>query len=438
MNLKFLLLSIITAFFMGSCNRSDSSSRNVAGSKSTGVVQLGDTFLLMRNGKPYFIKGAGGESRLKRLAEAGGNSLRIWDDNDADRILDQARQNGLSVLFGLWIEREIDGFDYYNQDAVDRQFERIRKTVLKYKNHPAVLMWCVGNEWNLRARNIQVYDEINRIAAMIHEIDPNHPVTTAIGSNRSQTFAVLKDRCPEIDILSINVYGEMFRLEERLQTGGWTGPYLISEFGPLGHWESENTEWKAPIEPFSHQKSEFIRSIYRKFIGSRPPACLGSYVFLWGVKEEGTHTWYSFFDNAGRETELVETMQELWTGKAPANKAPRIEKVLVDGQESPSWTWEARDQIHTAEVSGFDPDGDTLTYLWEIRPQARQRLDYDYHDTPLVPMDGLIESARAPKIRFRLPRSAGEYRLFVYVFDPRRHVGTANIPFQVTASVPNP
>ena len=62
------------------------------------------------------------------------------------------------------------------------------------------------------------------------------------------------------------------------------------------------------------------------------PNCLGSYLFLWGSKQEETHTWFSFFDDEGRESPLVGLMQELWTGRQPANQAPVVRQLLTDGQ----------------------------------------------------------------------------------------------------------
>ncbi|UFH54449.1 glycoside hydrolase family 2 TIM barrel-domain containing protein [Spirosoma sp. KNUC1025] len=385
----------------------------------------------MRNGKPFFIKGAGGFNQFKRLKEAGGNSIRIWEDHDAARILDQAQALGLTVMFGLWVERDLDGFDYYDEEAVAKQFERIRKIIVKYRNHPALLMWCVGNEWNLRAKNIGVYDEVNRIASMIHELDPHHPITTAIGTTQARTIWLIKDRCPAIDIISFNVYGALYQLSDVLKEADWTGPYMLSEFGTLGHWESRVARWQAPIELPWQNKIDFIKKNYLKYIGSQPPNCLGAYMFYWGNKEEGTHTWYSFFDAEGNETPFVETMQQLWSGRLPKNLAPEVGKIEVDGIDSTYRSFPASATLHQARITASDPEKDSLSYYWEIRPQAALINQYDYMDVSLMPTEGLIASAKRPETSFRLPSVAGQYRLFVYVYDGHKHVTSANIPFLV-------
>jgi hypothetical protein len=54
------------------------------------------------------------------------------------------------------------------------------------------------------------------------------------------------------------------------------------------------------------------------------PLCLGSYVFLWtSNRQERTHTWFNMFHN-NLKTETVETMQYMWTGNWPQNRAPKL------------------------------------------------------------------------------------------------------------------
>src|SRR3954462_6832608 len=42
------------------------------------VTKAGEGYRLLRDGKPFFIKGAGGRDALDRLAAAGANSVRTW------------------------------------------------------------------------------------------------------------------------------------------------------------------------------------------------------------------------------------------------------------------------------------------------------------------------------------------------------------------------
>ncbi|GAB3567306.1 glycoside hydrolase family 2 TIM barrel-domain containing protein [Spirosoma luteolum] len=405
-------------------------SRRVPANAPVTIEQGPAGAVLLRHGKPYFIRGAGGRRNMERAAQCGSNSIRIWDDLDAGPILDQADRLGLTVMLGLWVERETDGFDYNDQAAVDRQMARIRRTVLRYRNHPALLMWCVGNEWAQDATNFAVFDEVNRIVQVVHELDPGHPVTTAISPDSGRSIWLVQERCPDLDILSVNAYGIMPKLNQFLHEGGWRKPYLMSEYGAEGYWERPLTPWKTPIEPTSQGKVEFVRRLYGQFIGARLPNCLGGYLFFWGVKQEETHTWYSLFDEEGRETPLVGLAQTLWTGKGPANQAPIVTAIAVDGQPRSQASFAVTDRLHQARVLARDPDGDTLTYRWEIKPTAQRTADYI--DTALQPLGGLIDAPGSAAVRFRMPARPGFYRLFVAVYDQHNHVGTANVAFRVT------
>ena len=405
----------------------------------TALHYTGQSYVLLRHGQPYFIQGAGyqtdGPNRMARLRACGGNSIRIWDETEAEPVLAQAQGQGLTVLFGLWVERETDGFDYDDQIAVDKQFERLRKIVLKYRHHPALLMWCVGNEVVLFATNLRAYDEVSRLIAMIHQLDPDHPVTTALSMDSARTVWLLRERCPGLDVLSVNVYGDIARMHRFLKEGGWTGPYLISEFGAKGYWpgDAQMTPWNTPIEPTSQQKREFVRLNYEQYIGSRPANGLGAYLFFWGNKQEETHTWFSFFDEQNRETPLVGLMQSLWSKRVPDNQAPVVAQVFADGRATTSVTFNASSAIHQAQVVATDPDGDSLSYAWEIRASASRTQLSAYQDVPMPILDGLIDVADAAQVRFRLPPRPGAYRLFVTIYDTHRHVATANLSFRVAS-----
>ncbi len=175
----YLLTSVLSVFLTG-CQPTRREPPVGNPSAPTSIRFDGTRYELLRYGKPYFIRGAGGVSHFEDLKAAGGNSVRIWDDIDADRLLDEAQALGLTVMFGLWVEREMEGFDYNDQAAVERQYERIRKTVLRYRNHPALLLWCVGNEWSQEADNFKVFGQVNRLSKLVHQLDPNHPVSTVI------------------------------------------------------------------------------------------------------------------------------------------------------------------------------------------------------------------------------------------------------------------
>jgi hypothetical protein len=158
------------------------------------VVKDKDGWQLLRDGEPYFIKGAGGDESRALLAQVGGNSIRTWGADKLEDLLDEANRHGLSVTVGIWLGHERHGFNYNDADQVAAQYENARKAILRYKDHPAVLMWGLGNEMEGYARgdNAAIWSAINNIASMAKKLDPNHPTMTVIaeiGGDRVRLLA---------------------------------------------------------------------------------------------------------------------------------------------------------------------------------------------------------------------------------------------------------
>src|SRR5688572_16691328 len=102
-------------------------------------------YQLFRGGQPYFIKGAGGTRYQDRLAQYGGNSIRTWGTGGGEEVLTTAHRLGLTVTMGLNVASERHGFNYDDTAAVRQQLEKLRGQVRKFKSHPALLIWGIGN-----------------------------------------------------------------------------------------------------------------------------------------------------------------------------------------------------------------------------------------------------------------------------------------------------
>lgn len=393
-------------------------------------------FQLLRGGEPYEIKGAGLEfGDMENLSSHGGNSIRTWrTENGVDsgqEVLDEALRNGLTVAMCIEIERERHGFDYDDPEAVARQFEHAKQEVMKYKDHPALLMWIIGNELNLNATNPKVWDAVNEISEWIHEIDPNHPTTTTLAGINQDLVDDIKERAPDLDMLSIQMYGDLPNLPRYIDETGWTGPYMVTEWGATGHWEVGKTSWGAPIENHSSQKADSYLERYNVAIEAEKAQQVGSYVFLWGQKQERTPTWYGLFLENGEETEAIDVMHYIWNGSWPANRTPRLESMELDGKTAYDNVTLAPNQTYAAEAVIADPEGDTITYRWEIMPESEDLGEGgDYEETPEV-LEGLVTGADQAQVTVQAPQEPGAYRLFVYAYDGNGHAAHANIPFLV-------
>lgn len=388
-------------------------------------------FQLLRDGKPYFIKGAGGTSYFHRLAAYGGNSIRTWSTNNAKSILDSAQKNGLTVMMGLNVTPERHGFNYDDSVAVKKQFDRVKAEVLKYKDHPALLSWGIGNELNLSYKNPKVWLAVNDIAKMIHEVDPNHLATTVLAGINKKEIDQIKATAPALDILAINTYADLAILPAKVKIAGWNGPYIVTEWGPTGHWEGLQTAWNAPVEETSTEKAAVYRSRYNYGVEQDQANCLGSYVFLWGQKQERTPTWYGLFTAKGEESEVIDVMQYLWSGAFPANRAPHIYGFTLNSQRANQSVYVKSGAVYNAEVDAFDPDNDALTYRWELLPEATKVGEGGDHEDKPETVKMTFKDLGKGKISITAPTASGAYRLFVYVADGKNKVATANIPFYV-------
>jgi hypothetical protein len=409
----------------------------VAAPSQVRIVQQEGAYVLLVDGKPFHVKGAGmAGAGQEALAARGGNSFRTWstgtDHVDVRAMLDRAQRNGLKVAMGIEVGNERHGFDYDNDAAVAEQLERIRGEVGLYSDHPAVLMWVVGNELNLHYSNPKVWNAVGQIADMIHREDPHHPVMTTLAGFDRKLIDLLKARAPSLDLIGIQLYGDIGALPEKLATSGWTGPYVVTEWGPTGHWESPLTAWKAPIEDDASRKAMLLQQRYEQVIAADTEQGLGSYVFLWGNKQERTPTWYGLFLPSGESTPAVDAMQYVWTGAWPSNRAPSVQPLTLDGRRAIDSITLKPGREYTAQVDARDADGDTLRYRWTVLHETTATsIGGDREDVPPEVVLAMQDDGEGG-VRFAAPGKPGAYRLFVDVLDGQGHAAYANLPFRVT------
>lgn len=397
------------------------------------IEKEGNSFKLILKGEPYYIKGAVGNSFSDKLPKKGANSIRIWHNFHEGLI--RANEQGLSVLISLPIKAERDGMDYDDPKRVEAQFEKILNLVDTIKDQPALLMWAIGNELDFvpgtDTYNKSIWNAVNDIARAIKETDPDHPVMTVVGTGRFHKIKDIMKRAPDLDLLGINAYADMSSIPAKLKEFGWVKPYVYTEWGVSGYWQRPATRWGAPYEENTSLKANIYREKYMDVIKADKDQCLGSYVFLWGWKQEHTHTWFGMLDAEGNESEAVGVMYEMWTGNKPINQAPHIDSLTIDGKPYLEDEILKSESMHEAEVIAKDPDDDAIIYVWEIRPEA------DYADyagqgerTPDV-IKGLVDELGGTKVTFLAPGEEGAYRIYVFLYDGENHYATANKPFYV-------
>lgn len=399
------------------------------------IVKTDSGYQLLRGGKPYTIKGAGmSRNDIERFSAHGGNSIRNWttfgDYQDARELLDAAHAHNVSVALCLPMKAERHGFDYNDPEAVAAQLNSFRDEVIRYRDHPALLTWIIGNELNHSYTNSKVYDAVNDVAKMIHELDPNHPTTTTVSGYSDKVIVDIQTRAPEIDFISFQLYGSLFSLADKIAQTDFDEPFMVTEWGALGHWEMEKTSWGAPTETTSTERVDVILRGHRDILSTLKGQLIGSYVFLWGQKQERTPTWYGMFTEAGEETEVVDAMHYLWNGTWPQNRAPRVKALTLDGRRAKQSVIISVGETYDAAFDVIDHEQDPLRYHWEVKPESDATQEGGDLEPRIPSLDGLLSDKASATTTISVA-TPGKYRLFAYAYDDQGNVAHANIPFLV-------
>lgn len=378
------------------------------------------------DGKPFVPNGASGAARFAELKGLGANVVRTYGQEPGE-ILDAAQRAGLKVIVGFWMGHPRLGFSYANRTAVTQQLEALRHMVERYRTHPALLMWGIGNEVENQLppeEAMAVWPAIEEAAKLVKTLDGQHPAMVAVAEVGGEKAATVRRLAPSIDVLGINGYGDgLLTATARARGQGWTGPVILTEMGPLGHWDAPRTAWGAGVEPTSTEKADRIQH----YLAAAKLANTGALPFLWGQKQEVTPTWYSLLLPTGEWTQSVEVMAETWGGTPPggSNRAPRILSFGFAGPASIGAGEETR--VHLAAT---DPDGDPLKAEWQIMEETTARsVGGDPEDVPPSYPQGLHDPSLTG-VRIG-PLPPGRYRVFVVLRDGRGAAATGNLPFEV-------
>ena len=411
--------------------------------------------VLQVNGEAFFIKGAAinGDNKdsdrnqefWKEAKQAGANTVRMYSVNDQSvDLLDEMAKKGIYVNLGLWMPRECEGFDYNDETARKKQVSSVKTIINRLKNHPAILMWCIGNELDQNNKvdgsgtinlNVNVWKDVNEISQYIHEVD-GRPTTTALTGTWDKTVSEIVTYAPDLDILSINAYDPgIYNVHSSLKSQNFNKPYIISEFGPLGTWEAsvKKTEWGCMIEQTGTEKAADYKRLYNECILPHAnEGCLGSYVFLWGYQSHGdVLTWYAMFDQFMKQALPAATaMSELWKDAPAEKKNPVISEMTIEGKTADKNVKIPSATLASAHVSASSPDGAALTYDWRIIKDVRLEAG-----KIMSGISGLIQGTADENVSFKTPAKAGNYRLIVFVRDAASKLAdVAVFPFSVTES----
>lgn len=414
--------------FFGACFLSHDSVRAEDGSQKPGsTVEIRDidgTPALFANDEEFTIRGAGGDGPKKLLAQCGGNSIRTWGvDQKTKAILDEAHEQGLMVTLGIWLGHERHGFSYSNYRDVTEQVDAVRAAVKQFKNHPALLMWALGNEMEgyEAGDNPAIWSHIQALASEVKQLDPHHPIMTVVAEIGGKRVEAIHRLCPDIDVMGINSYAGVSSIPQRYREAGGSKPYVVTEFGPPGIWEIPKNDFGAPEELSSTAKADIYRSSWQTL--AEDDLCLGAYAFTWGFKQEATATWFGMLLPDGSRLGAVDALAEVWRGTPLSNQCPRISslKVSANNELKPGGKI-------TASLGVSDPDGDSLNVQWKfVDDPMNYGTGGDAEGSP-DEFPELLSEATGSSVTITMPEYGGVYRVFAYVHDSHGGAAVANVP----------
>lgn len=198
-----ILIAIAVLVAMMSCQRKETRSTTTISERQ-----------ILVDGTPYFVEGVcyhpvpkGQDQRsfeklaedLALMQEAGVNTIRFYQPVDDVEVLDAIHAAGIKVIIS---------FGYNQGGEFDILSGSFTDYINQYKNHPAILFWEFGNEYNYHPEwfeddlNIW-YTALNNAVLISKKIDPYHSTATAHGELPDSLALAL---CPDVDIWGMNVY----------------------------------------------------------------------------------------------------------------------------------------------------------------------------------------------------------------------------------------
>jgi hypothetical protein len=430
-----LILCLTVIFFI---NLGPGNTNKYKGAKKVTIQKKNGRYNFYKDGKPFFVKGGAGYTHIKELSQCGGNTIICWDTSKIESSLKEAAKNNVAVIIGLDVPGGDNKAFYDNQKNVEELDKAYTGIVARFKDHPSLLAWCLGNELSVPFSLVPTpfYKIYNKILDHIHNIDPNHPVSTAIINIAKKRILMIKWRMPAIDFYCINIYNSIKTIQHELNLIKmfWSGPYLIGEWAPNGGWEAPLNVWLAPIEYTSTKKAQQSYEFYTKYMPLKDPRFLGSMAFYWGNRQEYTYTWFSIFNEDGTPTEVKEALYDCWKDTVTQHLSPKLQYMLVD-------TLGAQDNIILTPGSEHEVSAllqplqfsDSLKYSWQIL-QEDWRLywgkAFNFLRKPPA-QTGLFADSTRQRTSFIAPSKEGPYRVFVTVYNSKGYCATANAPIYV-------
>jgi len=373
------------------------------------IEEKGRGWVLFSEDRPFYIKGVGcsapsgskGEDYLLMARDLGANAVRTWGEDQGSRnYFDRCAQYGLRVAAGIWLE-PADGKKVSYCGPTDYKARRRREIldyVERFKNHPALLLWVVGNETIQFTKNDEERVFFSRfledLVKEIHRTDPNHPVVYASCSYFDLPY--LKQFVPSLDAIGANVYGSPKSFQSRWEDMGFNCPYLLTEYGPPLPGDQPTDANGQPMELEDYQKALAYKNMWEQIKGAAGDN-LGGFAFHLGEDRHDTMTWWNINQNEFKK-KSYRVLSDLYHEAPISPSAPRLLRMVL------------------SKASHLNA-GESVDVRMELKVPAEGRFEYRLSKrkgnlNEWAPLDVI---GRGSKVRIRAPSEKGIYRLYGFV-----------------------
>ena len=394
--------------------------------------------------KTFQIKGVCNDYDMDRLVTFGVNTVRgytIPGGETTKAQLDHAHRIGMKVILGEWMphhgKNKGNNGTVWTFDYNAKEEEMLSKFIAKVEaigDHPAILMWSLGNEVHLDEPYLRV---VNRMSKAIHDRYPHHVTSLTMINAKPEAIEAVKKYAPDIDVLGLQSYSRgAVRGSMKNAEALWGKPFYMSEFNTNGPWNLGKAPWGTAVEEPVSNKVRDLKDCYKAIDES--PLSLGSTIFVWGYYPQGyfstliepdlrkltprgeslAHTYL---------TPQAEVMIEHFTGKPiTGNRAPVITQVAFPDPADPAKLTPHRlakpgEQL-PVKVSADDPNGDPVEYVVWIVDSTK----------PLRPVvAGPYNYTSADAVVVTAPEKFGEYFGLIVARDNKGGGSISNVVFKV-------
>jgi len=246
------------------------------------------------------------------MQQAGINAIRTYEAITDTAVLDALWERG------IWVCNTVYSF------GGNPPYSLVEK-VNAVKDHPAILMWVIGNEWNYNnlyfsLSSEQVVAQIKEAARLTKFNDPDRPVMTVYGEVPSTELVT---QLEEVDIWGLNAYrmadfGDLF--DQWAATSA--KPMLLGEYGA--------DAWNSLEEREDEESQAYATTVLTNQIvehsAVRGGDCLGGFIFeladeWWKDEDVNSHNTGGVAPGGGPYPDG--TFNEEWWGLLDINRSPR-------------------------------------------------------------------------------------------------------------------